>query len=92
MLCVFFALWGLGWQPWFAVVGAAVIAWLISYALFGAMHDAAAKQMERWSSRRFAGARGDEIAEDAESGTAESGSAESGSGESGSAGASRRPR
>jgi divalent metal cation (Fe/Co/Zn/Cd) transporter len=70
MLCVFFALWGLGWQPWFAVVAAAVIAWLISYALFGAMRDAAAKQMERWASRRFAGARGDEIAEDAESGSA----------------------
>lgn len=66
MFAVFVALWGLGWTPWFAVLAAAVIAWLISYAMFGAMHDAAAQQMERWVSRRFAGISGDGIAEDAE--------------------------
>jgi hypothetical protein len=67
MLCVFVVLWGFGWQPWFAVVGAAVLAWLISYLMFASMRDAAAKQMESWVSRRFVGARGDEAAEDAAS-------------------------
>jgi len=66
MFVVFFALWGLGWTPWFAVLAAAVIAWLISYAMFGAMHDAAARQMETWLSRRFVGVARDETAEDAE--------------------------
>jgi hypothetical protein len=66
MFAVFVALWGVGWQPWFAVVGATAIAWLISYAMFGSMHDAAAQQMERWVSRRFVGVAGDERAEDAE--------------------------
>ncbi len=66
MFAVFVALWGVGWQPWFAVVGATAIAWLISYALFGSMHDAAARQMERWVSRRFVGVARDEAAEDAE--------------------------
>ena len=66
MFAVFVVLWGLGWTPWFAVLAAAVIAWLISYAMFGAMHDAAALQMERWVSRRFVGVAGDEVAEDAE--------------------------
>lgn len=66
MFAVFVALWGLGCTPWFAVLAAAVIAWLISYAMFGGMHDAAALQMERWVSRRFVGVAGDEVAEDAE--------------------------
>lgn len=71
MFCVFVVLWGFGWRAWFAVAGAAVIAWLIAYSMFGSMHDAAAKQMESWVSRRFVGARGDEVAEDAELGDAE---------------------
>ena len=66
MFAVFVALWGLGWTPWFAVLAAAVIAWLISYAMFGAMHDAAARQMEQWVSRRFVSVEADEVAEDAE--------------------------
>jgi hypothetical protein len=67
MFCVFFVLWGLGWTPWIAVLAAAIIAWLISYLMFGSMHDAAAKQMESWVSRRFSGVADDEAAEDAES-------------------------
>lgn len=67
MLCVSAVLWGFGWRPWLAVVGGAVVAWLISYSVFGSMRDAAAKQMGSWLSRRTAGTRGDEIAEDAES-------------------------
>ncbi|HEX7589412.1 MAG TPA: DUF4229 domain-containing protein [Demequinaceae bacterium] len=59
MFAVFVALWGVGWKPWFAVVGATVVAWLISYAMFGSMHDAAARQMERWVSRRFVSVAGD---------------------------------
>jgi hypothetical protein len=66
MFAVFVALWGLGLTPWFAMLAAAIIAWLISYAMFGAMHDAAAQQMERWMSRRFVRAGADERAEDAE--------------------------
>jgi len=66
MFAVFVALWGLGWTPWFAVVAATVIAWLISYAMFGSMHDAAARQMETWMSRRFVAVGRDEAAEDAE--------------------------
>ena len=66
MLAVLLMLWILGWQSWVAVVAAAVIAWLISYAMFGSLHDAAAQQLERWLSRRFSGQRQDEDAEDAE--------------------------
>jgi hypothetical protein len=71
MFCVFVVLWGFGWRPWLAVVGAAVIAWLISYSMFGSMHDLAAKQMESWVSRRFVGVAGDEVAEDSETEVAE---------------------
>jgi Protein of unknown function (DUF4229) len=65
MFAVFVALWGVGWQPWLAIAGATVVAWLISYAMFGSMHDAAARQMERWVSRRFVSVAGDAVAEDA---------------------------
>ncbi len=66
MLAVLVMLWMLGWQSWVAVLAAAVIAWLISYAMFGSLHDSAAKQMERWFERRFSATREDEDAEDAE--------------------------
>ncbi len=66
VFAVFVALWGVGWTPGFAFLAAAAIAWLISYAMFGSMHDAAARQMERWVSRRFAGVAGEESGEDGE--------------------------
>lgn len=66
MLAVLFMLWMLGWQSWVAVVASALIAWLISYAMFGSLHDAAAKQLERWLAQRFARTHEDEAAEDAE--------------------------
>ncbi len=66
MLAVLVMLWMLGWQSWVAVVAAALIAWLISYAMFGSLHDAAAQQLERWLAKRFSSTREDEAAEDAE--------------------------
>jgi hypothetical protein len=66
MFAVFAALWGLGLTPPFAMLAAAVIAWLISYAMFGALRDAAAHEMESWMSRRSAGGGVDERAEDQE--------------------------
>ncbi len=66
MFAVTVVLWGFGIRSWVAVAVAALMAWLISYAMFGSMHDAAAKQMESWLGARQAGAGNDERAEDAE--------------------------
>jgi hypothetical protein len=66
MLAVLLVLWFSGWQNWLAVLAAAVIAWLISYAMFGSLHDAAAAQMERWFIGRAGRGGSDEDAEDAE--------------------------
>lgn len=65
-VAVLVALWLIGWQHWTVAIAAAVIAWLIGYAMFGSMHDAAAQQLER--SLGLFGERdgADEAAEDAE--------------------------
>lgn len=44
---VLVALWGVGWRHWTVAIGAALFAWVISYAMFGSMYDAAAQQLER---------------------------------------------
>lgn len=63
---VFIATWAVGWRHWSAVVGSAVIAWLISYMMFGTLHDAAARQLEAFLSRRIPSGRRDAVDEDAE--------------------------
>jgi len=66
MVGVWVALWFLGWEHWSAVVAAAVIAWLISYAMFGPLYDAAARQMEKALSTKFEWMNEDQEAEDRE--------------------------
>jgi hypothetical protein len=44
--------WALGWRHWTAALGAVVLAWFVTYAMFGPIHDIPSQRLERALSQR----------------------------------------
>ncbi len=44
---VLLAEWALGWRHWTAVIGALFLAWFVTYAMFGPIHDVPSQRLER---------------------------------------------